>query len=73
MSKVLVCRQKNQFVTHTDLRQKSIDGAYLHAVPATQVSQRRGGNVIFTIRNEQGQRREAIDDLILRLGSGKSL
>ena len=70
---VVVGRQQFEVVPETQLRQKRIDRSDLDSSAATFVAQGRGLDVILTIRHDQRQRRETIQDLIARLRASKPL
>jgi hypothetical protein len=61
--KIVVRREKCQFVSNTELREKRVDGAYLNACSATTVAQLRCVDVVLAVWRKQRQRTEAIDDL----------
>ena len=70
---VVVGRQQFEVVPETQLRQKRIDRSDLDSSAATFVAQGRGLDVILTIRHDQRQRRETVQDLIARLRASKPL
>lgn len=71
--KILVEGQKHQFVTDAQLRKQRIDRAGLYSASPTSVAQAGSLDVIASIRNDQWQRGEPINDLVPSLRAGKSL
>ena len=57
----------------TQLSEEHIDRSDLHPSLATLVAKRCGSDVIFTVGHDQRKRRETVHDLLLGLGTGKSL
>ena len=70
---VVISCQQFEVVPETQLRQKRIDRSDLDSSAATFVAQGSGVDVILTIRHDQRQRRETVQDLIARLRAGKPL
>ena len=72
-SEVVVCRQHDEFMADTKLREKCINRPELHSLLATLVSKSRGPDVVIAIGHNQGQCREAIHDLLLSLRTREPL
>jgi hypothetical protein len=72
-AEIAVGRQHGQVVAQAELRQQGIHRSDLHALATAMVPQRRGLNVILTIRHDQRQGRKPRDDLIPAPGTGKTL
>ena len=71
--KVLIGSQQGQFVMYAKLRKQSVDGADLNAGSAAGVSDSCGANVIASVRLYEREGGKALNDLRLRLRSGKAL
>jgi hypothetical protein len=70
---VVVCAQERQIVPNAQLRKQRVDRADLHACSAARIAEISGCDMIFSIRQQQGKRCEALDDLCTGLRSGESL
>jgi hypothetical protein len=71
--KVIVCRQQDQFVTNTELRQQSVDRSDLHTAASTLDAQIGRRDVVVAIRHDKGQGTKPGDDLLVSFGSRESL
>jgi hypothetical protein len=60
-------------VADAQLRQERVDRTNLDAVTTAGIAQRRGFNVVRSIRHEERERRETIQDLLACLWPRKSL
>jgi hypothetical protein len=72
-AKVIVCRQQDQFVTNTELRQQSVDRSDLHTAASTLDAQIGRRDVVVAIRHDKGQGTKPGDDLLVSFGSRESL
>ena len=73
MIEVSISRQQCQFVTYAKLGKQDIDRPNLHTPLAAQIAERRGCNMVFSIRGQQRERGKPIDNLIGCLGTRKAL
>ena len=73
MREILVGGQHREVVAHAQLRQKRVDRPDLHALSAAVISQFRRMDVIVAIRDDERQRRKALDELGPAFGSGEAL
>jgi hypothetical protein len=70
---VMIAGEHHQIVSDAHLRQDCVDRADLNAMAATNVAQGSGFDVIDPIGHEEGKRRESLQNLRARFGSGKTL
>ncbi len=73
MSEVVVRRQQREVVTNAKLSDQGVDRSKLDTGTSTPVMQLSGVDVILPIACKHGQGRKAVDDLLVRAGTRKSL
>jgi len=61
---VRVCRQQCELVADAERGQERVDRPDLHAASPATVADLRSPDVVRAIRNEERQRREALDDAV---------
>jgi hypothetical protein len=71
--KILIARQHPQAVADAQLRQERIDRTNLDAMTTTAVAKRRRSDVIRSIGQEEGKRREPLQNPLTGLWSRKAL
>ena len=73
MLEIVVRGQKRQVVPQAQSRQQRVDGAGLNPGAAAGVSDFGGGDMVFTIRQQQRQCRKPFNDLFARFRALKIL
>lgn len=68
-----VCRKHRQSVPDTELCKQCVDRAYLQASLPAMIAQDSSCNVVIPIRDQQRERREMPDDLVVRFRAGETL
>jgi hypothetical protein len=71
--KVPIARKHQQAVVDAQLGQERVDRTNLNPVSTADVAQRRRFDVIRSIRDEKGKRREPIQNLLACLWSRETL
>jgi hypothetical protein len=65
--------QNGQLVTDAQLSQQHVDCPRLNSMPAAQIAQLCGGDVILPVGVEERERRKALDDLPPGFGSRETV
>lgn len=73
VTEIVICREQHKFVADTELREERIDCADLDALLPACVAQSSRRDVIFTVGNDQRERCEAVDYLLLGFRSREAL